>query len=220
MSAHHHAARAFIRCLPGFWSTAALAVALMACQASGAEPTERQSTSEAAERSGAAQSAEPTQSAEQDASEAPPLRVGEIASVTTILTGARDTTFEGSSAAGNVQPGGGCRSDQMLRMSFTFMPPDHSSESRVSWEVGSPMDPGATGTFSVESVSYWDSRMGLPSQNAFQGSGTLELTRHDAGPGPRRMTGRLVAEGLSERSGQTVDVDVSFDIGGSCGTIQ
>ncbi len=214
MNAFESVPRPAPRRLPRISITAGITLVLVACQAGGAEPTEGQSASEAA------QSAEPTKSAPQDASDGPPLRVGEIASVTATVSGAQDTTFVGNSQAGNVQPGGGCRSDQMLQMSFTFAPPDHSSESRISWEVGAPMDPGATGTFSVESVSYWHSGMGLPSRHSYQGSGTLELTRHDAGPGPRRMTGRLIGTTLRQRSGHTVDVDVSFDIGGSCGTIR
>ncbi len=99
---------------------------------------------------------------------------------------------------------GGCRSDQVLRMGFTFFPPDGSSESRIRWDVGAPMEPGATGTFPVESVSYWYPDLGVPSRSSFQGSGTLDITRHEAGPGGRRMTGHLVAAGLEGPNGQVV----------------
>ena len=203
--------------VPPLSKAIALLLALAACQADGAEPADRLAAEAGPSTEPAADQAAGVGQSQVDG---PRLRVGEILSVTAAITGARDTIYEGSTAEGNVEPGGGCRSDQILKMGFTFIAPEHVSESWVRWDVGSPMEPGATGTFDVEWVAYWYPGLGLPSRNTFEGSGSLEITRHDAGrTGGRRMAGRLIATGLQDIDGNGVDVDVSFDMGGSCGMI-
>jgi hypothetical protein len=58
------------------------------------------------------------------------------------------------------------------------------------------IDPGHTGTFPPDSVSYWYPRMGLPSQTTYVGPGTLEITAHDARPDSRDLVGRIPAGGI------------------------
>jgi len=147
------------------------------------------------------------------------LRLGEIASVTAIVSGARDTTYEGSTAEGNVSPAGGCRSDGALRLGFTFQRLDGTPAGAFRWTASTKVEAGATGSFPVDSASFWYPRLGSRARTTYWGSGSLEISRHDARPDARRMTGRLVAQGLEDAGGETVDLDVSFDIGGSCGTL-
>jgi hypothetical protein len=196
--------------VPRRWTWTVLALCTSACQAGFAQdaPTEAASSpDQIAERPARPRSATSAQV----------LAVGEIASVIAIVSGARDTTYEGSTAAGNVRPAGGCRSDGTLRLGFTFEASDRTPTGAFRWTASTKVETGATGTFPVDSASYWYPRLGSRSRTTYWGAGSLEISRHDARPQARRMTGRLVAQGLTDSGGEAVDIDVSFDIGGSCG---
>lgn len=147
----------------------------------------------------------------------PVLVLGEVASFEAVVTGARDTTYEASSEAGNIQPFGGCRAERPMRMGFNIEPPGGVESGRFGWVTVDPVGPGVTGSFPFETASFWYPRLGAPSQTTFEGPGTLEITRHDARADARRRSGRLVARGLTDASGASVDVEVAFDLGGSCG---
>lgn len=88
---------------------------------------------------------------------------------------------------------------------------------RFMVETDEILQPGGIGTFPVETASFWYRRMGLPSQMTFEGTGTLEVTRHVAQRGARRMEGRLIASGLEDSRGDRVDVEAEFAVGLSCG---
>ncbi len=54
----------------------------------------------------------------------------------------------------------------------------------------------------------------------FKGRGTLEITRHDAAPDHRRMTGIMIGNGLQdsqEAAGKSLDARFEFDLNFSCG---
>jgi len=194
------------------WTLALLTLCSAACQAGVAQDAPGGATSERGEVADRAVIG-------RSATEAQVLALGEIASVTAIVSGARDTTYEGSTAGGNVRPAGGCRSDGTLRLGFTFEGSDGTPTGAFRWTASTKVETGATGTFPVDSASYWYPRLGSRSRTTFWGGGSLEISRHDARPEARRMTGRLVAQGLTDGGGEAVDIDVSFDIGGSCGTL-
>ncbi|MFW6084109.1 MAG: hypothetical protein ACODAA_02750 [Gemmatimonadota bacterium] len=155
--------------------------------------------------------------AAQASSDAPALSLGEIESFTATVSGAKDTTYEGSSASGNIEPGGGCSESSPLRIGFTLSDAQGDESARFSAETDEILEPAETGTLPVEIASFWYRRMGLPSRMTFEGTGTLEITRHEAWQGARRMEGRLVARGLEDGRGDRVDVEARFAVGLSCG---
>lgn len=137
-----------------------------------------------------------------------------------VVSGARDTTYQGSTANGDVEAATNCILEKPARISFTTSPGDEPSASRFRAITGSVIDPGQTGTFPADTVTYWYPRMGLPSQTTYTGTGALEITRHDAHPDSRRMTGRITGDDLADSRGGQVDVEVEFDLAWSCGMVE
>lgn len=151
---------------------------------------------------------------------APALALGEIESISATVTGAKDTTYDGSTADGNVEPGGGCSESSPLRIGFNVLDAEGDEVASLSAETDEILAPGETGTFPVQAARFWYMRFGLPSRTTFEGSGILEITRHDARRDARRMEGRLVARGLEDSRGDRVDLEARFAIGLSCGVHQ
>jgi hypothetical protein len=145
------------------------------------------------------------------------LGLGEVGSFTGTLMGAKDETYEGSSAAGNVEFFGSCDDDVPLRVGFNVTDADGVQVARFQGRTDEILEAGETGSFPVHSASAWYQRMGLPSRTTFEGEGTVEITRHDARRGARLMRGLLSARGLEDSRGETVDMEVEFEVGLSCG---
>lgn len=147
----------------------------------------------------------------------PALALGEVASFNATVSGAKDTTYEGSSAAGDIEAFGGCSASSPLRLGFNLADGDSTYLARFRADTKQLLEPGETGTFDVESASFWYRRTGLPSRTTFEGTGTLEITHHEARRGARRMHGRLVAGGLEDGHGDVVSIEAQFELGVSCG---
>jgi hypothetical protein len=145
------------------------------------------------------------------------LGLGEVGSFTGTLMGAKDTTYQGSNAAGNVEFFGSCDDDVPLRVGFNVTDADGMLVARFQGRTDEILEEGETGSFPVQSASAWYQRMGLPSRMTFQGSGTMEITRHEARRGARLLQGRLVGQGREDSRGETADMEVEFEVGLSCG---
>lgn len=150
-------------------------------------------------------------------SDGPALAFGEVGSFTATVSGAKDTTYRGSTAAGNIESSGSCGEDTPLRVGFNLTGADGTKSGRFQVVTDRILEAEETGSFPVETVSFWYARAGLPPRVTFRGPGTLDITGHDARPGARRMEGRLVARGLEDSRGDKVDVEAEFALGLSCG---
>jgi hypothetical protein len=103
-----------------------------------------------------------------------------VDSFSAVVSGARDTTYEGSTAAGDVEAATNCILERPARISFTTSPGDEPSASRFRAITGSVINPGQTGTFRADSISYRHPRFGIASETTYVGPGMLEITAHDA----------------------------------------
>lgn len=82
-----------------------------------------------------------------------------------------------------------------------------------------------TGTFKLSwvEVQFRKYAEGKFTIRKFKGPGTMTLTTHDANPDKRRMVGTMEGSGLEEltlqgkKTGEKVDLQVSFDMDSSCG---
>lgn len=188
-----------------------LAIAFLACGEGEAgddgNPDGEPASSETAPRSGEA----PDREAPTGSAPAPDV----VNSFTARITGTRDTLYEGIAAA-KVEAATNCATDRPTRISFTVTDEeDLPARFRAITEV--VLEPGQTGSFRADTVTYWYPRFGLPSQTTYRGHGTLEITHHEASRDAPRLVGRIVGEGLRDSKGEAVEVEVEFDVGWSCG---
>ena len=146
-----------------------------------------------------------------------PLAPGEVGALRAMLSGTKDTTYQGSTADGSVEFFGSCDDDVPLRVGFNVKDSDGNQVARFQGRTDRMLEPGQTGSFPVETATAWYKRMGLPSRMTFEGRGNIEISLHDARRGSRRMTGVLMASGLEDSRGDLIDVEVEFDVGLSCG---
>lgn len=139
----------------------------------------------------------------------------EVSSFTARITGTRDTLYERSAAA-KIEAATNCASDRPTRISFAVTD-DEDLPTRFRAITGVVLEPGQTGSFRADTVTYWYPRFGLPSQTTYRGHGTLEITHHEASQDAPRLVGRIVGEDMRDSKGEAVEVEVNFDVGWSCG---
>lgn len=82
-----------------------------------------------------------------------------------------------------------------------------------------PIATGQTGSIPLDwvDVTFLDASY---DSHQYKGPATLELTRHDAAPDQRRMTGAIRVSGLAgddAAEGTSIDAEIEFDLNFSCG---
>ena len=124
-----------------------------------------------------------------------------------------------------IQLVGGC--DKSNPMSFTFYAsvPQADDWFSLSFDTGEIVEGGETGRFELTELD-WANGVFTPDNlpegvnvkvpDQFSGTGTLDLTRHEASINSRRMVGTITGHVESENSDEAADLTAHFDINWSC----
>ncbi len=113
---------------------------------------------------------------------------------------------------------GNCSPDMWANFSIQFDHPDYQWIG-VTVMTRDPIATGQTGEIRLDWLDVSFLTRDIDSL-FFKGKGSLEITRHDAAPGNRRMTGVMTGSGLAgtqQAEGQTLDARFEFDMDFSCG---
>ncbi len=116
---------------------------------------------------------------------------------------------------------GNCPTDMWANFGIQFNHPDYQWLA-VTVMTKDPIAAGQTGAIRFDWLDVSFLTRDIDSL-FFKGPGTLEITRHDAAPGRRRMTGVMRGEGLKgnqEAAGKSLDARFEFDLNFSCGIVQ
>jgi len=113
---------------------------------------------------------------------------------------------------------GNCPPDMWANFGIQFNAPGYTWIA-VTIMTKDPIPAGYTGPVKLDwvDVSFFDNAM---KSLYFKGSGTFEITTHNAAAKDRRMTGVIKGTGLKGRDdaeGKTLDAEFGFDINFSCG---
>lgn len=178
--------------------------------------------------------AEPSATSTTSTAESSPARTNvggqETGSVVNSLTfeATGDSTSTLESDGSDLMLTGGCLDQNAIGMSFTRGQITASDLFQVRLRTADSVGAGETGTFPLSELGWYDGQVkpeNLPAEtnilvpNAYTGSGTLLLTRHDGGGLNGRMVGTV--EGTVKQSGGDKEavIKASFDINLGCTTI-
>lgn len=120
---------------------------------------------------------------------------------------------------------GGCLDRNVIGMSFTRGQLTDEDLFQIRLRTADAVGPGETGAFPVSELGWYNGQFkpeGLPTEakilvpNAYEGTGTLTLTRHDEGGSNGRMAG-TVEGSVKQLSGENeATIVASFDINLGC----
>lgn len=113
---------------------------------------------------------------------------------------------------------GNCPPDMWANFGIQFNHPDYQWIA-VTVMTKDPIASGQTGPIPLDWLDVSFLTRDIDSL-FFKGQGTLDITRHDAVPGSRRMTGVMSGTGLKgsqDAAGKSLDARFEFDLNFSCG---
>ncbi|MEM7502198.1 MAG: hypothetical protein AAF417_09155 [Pseudomonadota bacterium] len=156
----------------------------------------------------------------EDAETASPL----VNSLSFVASGSVEYALE--SDASDVMLTGGCLDHNVIGMSFTRGQLTDTDLFMVRLRTAASVGPGETGKFAVSELGWYNGQVkpaDLPTSarillpDAYEGTGTLSLTRHEAGGLNGRLAGTV--EGTVKQSGgeNEATIKVAFDINLGCG---